>query len=321
MYIIELTNQEVENLTHLAIKNIYNPSENSNLFCSESKYLSNFIPKRIKEILENFVKNGSESGFLLIQNLPFPNIKTHNNNITNIGENLLIAKIQSLFMQYIGEMIGYEAEGNGNLFQNIIPIKTMSEKQTSVGSNIELEVHTEQAFSKLKPDLISLACIKGDENALTYILPVNKIIDNLTIEEQNLLFKPNWMTGVDLSFQINNQEFIEGNIRGPLSILNGNKDDPSLIFDQDLMYGLTIESNKLFNKILNIYFEKRLHHNLKSGEIIIIDNNRAIHGRSSFTPKYDGNDRFLIRTFGTFDLKKSEFARLKDNRVILAKFS
>ena len=34
----------------------------------------------------------------------------------------------------------------------------MENNQTSVGSTIELEVHTEQAFSRLKPDLLSLGC-------------------------------------------------------------------------------------------------------------------------------------------------------------------
>lgn len=197
----------------------------------------------------------------------------------------------------------------------------MATEQTSVGSNIELEVHVEQAFSNLRPDIISLGCIKGDKDALTFILPVKKIIDNLNKEEYKLLFESLWKTGVDLSFKINGHEFIEGDIRGPLAILNGSVDDPTLIFDQDLMFGITEESNKMIKKITDIYYQNRIQHNLKPGELILLDNNRAIHGRSSFHPKYDGNDRMLVRAFGTFSYEKSNFARTNDSRTISAIYS
>ncbi|MBJ7505663.1 MAG: TauD/TfdA family dioxygenase, partial [Ilumatobacteraceae bacterium] len=29
--------------------------------------------------------------------------------------------------------------------------------------------------------------------------------------------------------------------------------------------------------------------------ILVIDNHRAVHGRTSFTPRYDGTDRWLKR--------------------------
>ena len=33
------------------------------------------------------------------------------------------------------------------------------------GSGVELELHTEQAFSKLRPDVLSLACLRGNPKA------------------------------------------------------------------------------------------------------------------------------------------------------------
>ena len=35
---------------------------------------------------------------------------------------------------------------------------------------------------------------------------------------------------------------------------------------------------------------------LKSGELMIIDNRKTVHGRLPFTPRYDGTDRWLMRT-------------------------
>ena len=118
-------------------------------------------------------------------------------------------------------MIAYEAEWYGKLFQDVVPLRAMEKAQTSLGSNTELEIHTEQAFSKLKPDILSLACLRGDPNAYTHIFPVQTILNNLTTEEKALLREPLWYTGVDLSFKLNNNEFIECKIKHIKNNLDG----------------------------------------------------------------------------------------------------
>ena len=323
-HIIYLNNDEIKILKNIASKINYSPSEYPDLFCKKSKQLSNLLPNNIKKILTDFSKNGNENGFLLIKNVPITDTeleKTPESNEFHIGENTTLAKIQSIILNYIGDVIAYEAEGNGHIFQDIVPVKQMENVQTSLGSNTELEVHIEQAFSKLKPDFLSLGCLRGDKNAFTYILPVGKIVNNLNSEENNMLFKPLWKTGVDLSFKLNNHEFIDGYIRGPFSILNGFLSNPTLLFDQDLMFGTTNESTDMLKKIVDIYYNNRIEYNLQPGEIILIDNNRAIHGRSPFYPNYDGNDRFLVRCFGTLNYEKSSYARPNGSRTISAIYS
>jgi L-asparagine oxygenase len=120
---------------------------------------------------------------------------------------------------------------------------------------------------------------------------------------------------------MNVDEFIDGDTRGPIPIIHGSEDDPQLIFDQDLMYGTTIDADDLKNVITKIYYESRLSHVLKPGDIIFIDNRRAVHGRSPFQPKYDGSDRFIIRSFVTFDYEYSSYARPNNKRAIEAKYS
>jgi L-asparagine oxygenase len=272
----------------------------------------------------HFAKHGSETGFLLIKNIPIdidslPDTPPGNN--YKIGEKTMLAKIQSIILNVFSELIAYEAEGYGRLFQDVVPIQSMAKNQTSLGSNTELEIHTEQAFSKLRPDILSLACLRGDKHALTYILPVKYIIDNMTEEENELLRKPLWKTGVDLSFKLNGHEFLEGDVRGPLSIINGDMSDPQLIFDQDLMTGITKESEEIIQKIVDIYYKHRISHNLCQGEIILIDNRRAVHGRSPFFPNFDGKDRFLIRCFSVLDYNKSNRDRIYSGRVVTAIYS
>jgi len=328
-HIIDLTEKEIQILLELAYQILGSPSKNPEIFCKQSKILSHLLPENIKNKLKNFALNGSPTGFLLIKTIQIHDDiipKTPSSNNNKVGETTILARIQSILINAISEMISYEAEGYGRLFQDIIPIKSMANNQTSVSSNVELEIHTEQAFSNLRPDILSLSCLRGDENAFTYILPIQKIIDNVTPEELHLLKQPLWNCGVDLSFKINGNDFIDGDIRGPFSIItdiinNEKCEDYNLIFDQDLMTGINEDANNMIKKIVDIYYKERISHNLKPGEIIFVDNRRAVHGRSPFIPKYDGNDRFLIRCFSTFDYDKSKYARINNNRNILAIYS
>jgi L-asparagine oxygenase len=324
--VIEITNDEIEILTNLASKITADPTDEPELFCKQSKECSENVPQRIKTRLQEFELYGNEKGFLLFKIIELPDSsiqKTPEGNNNRIGKKTLFARIQSILINVIAEMISYEAEGYGRLFQDIIPMKSMETEQTSVGSNTELEIHTEQAFSKLRPDILSLSCLRGDPEALTYILPIQKLLDNLTDNEILQLYKPLWNIGVDLSFKLNNKEFIEGDIRGPISILNGSYIDPILVFDQDLMIGITDEATEIKEKIIKIYYEHRNKHNLVPGEIILIDNLRSVHGRSPFLARYDGYDRFLIRCFAVFNYDKSSYARynINNTRMVSAIYS
>lgn len=315
----------LNSITELSKKITANPSENPEEFCRQLKRASNKVPMDIAKSLLEFSHNGApHTGFMLFDGFSIEDtiyMKTPDNNNQKIGETTNLAKIQGILTSVIGELVSYEAEGYGRIFQDIIPMKSMEKQQMSLSSGTELEIHTEQAFSKLRPDILSLACIRGDEQALTYILPVKSIINNLSQSEIELLRKPLWITSVDFSFKLCGQEFIEGDVRGPMPIITGPEDDPHLLFDQDLMTGITEDAHRMIAKIVDIYYTHRIRHVLTPGQIIFIDNNRAVHGRSPFSPKYDSADRFLVRCFATFDYEKSAYARNSKPRMISAIYS
>ena len=138
-----------------------------------------------------------------------------------------------------------------------------------------------------------------------------------------MLRSPLWNFGVDLSFKINSSDFIDGYKRGPFPIITGPPEDPLLRFDQDLISGITEPANELVKKIIDIYYKHRLEYNLKSGEILLIDNNRVVHGRSTFYPNYDDNDRFLTRCFAMYHYKYKKYAYTikPDTRMVAALYS
>ena len=320
---IRFTNEEIDTLKELVKYITINPTKNTELYCHQVKNLCEHIPERIKKELDNFKKE-SKYSCILFKDFPIDTSKlvsTPETNRNSIGSSTLISKIQALLVSYISDLIAYEGEGYGYLFQDIVPIESMSKEQVSVGSDIELEIHTEQAFSKLKPDLLCLTCLRSNSDAFTYILPVNHILHYISKETHDLLLQPLWNFGIDLSFKINNDEFIDGNIRGPFPILQHYDNKPYLLFDQNLISGITPQATKIISEIIEIYYTHRLKHCLQPGDILIINNNIAVHGRSPFKAKYDGYDRFLVRCFGLYNLDKSLYARTHNSRVVEAIYS
>lgn len=299
-------NTEIKQLLREFDASPEDPSE----FIRCASRLSDQLPVQIKETLAQFKHESSMTGFMVFRGISqdvLPNTPSDNRHF--VGEKTEYAKIIALFNQYLGNMIAYEGEGYGRLFQDMVPNKSLSDSQTSLGSNTELEIHTEQAFSKLRPDVLVLGCLRGDANAATYILPVNTLLDHLTESQIESLRKPLWKIGVDLSFRMSQTGFIEGECRGPIPILYGSNEDPLLVFDQDLMTGIHEEAEALKQVMIDLYYKYRYAYVMQPGEIVFIDNQRAVHGRSPFTPRYDGTDRFIIRSFVTFDLEKSRYAR------------
>lgn len=303
MNILEVQEDEKEILTILGKSLKHNsPTNNTEEFISVANKLSLRLPSRIKRELEEFKKNGDKYGALLIRNLPNDTfVITPKDNKEHIGETTILANVQALFNEYMGHMVSYEAEGDGYLFQDMVPNKELSKTQTSLGSNVELELHTEQAFSDYRPDYLSLACIKGDKHAYTFFLHVNQILEQMSDDEIHYLEKKKWKIGVDISFALNGCDFAA---RGPLSILKYNGQHYDLVFDQDLLMGMSITSSKMIGEIVDIYYKCRNGYVLRPGEILMLDNNKVVHGRSPFQPKFDGNDRFIVRSFIMNDLEK-----------------
>ena len=280
-----------------------------------AKDLSKHLPKNLQSFLKSFLDENVIDDIVIIQNLPYDrNIITPNDNKSFIGETLMLARCQSIINEFIGEMVSYEAEADGRLFQDMVPNKKLMETQTSLGSKTELELHTEQAFSELRPDFLSLACLKGDKNAKTYYLHVDDIINNLNQNDVELLEKELWSIGVDLSFVLNG---CSGEIRGPISIMK----DKHLVFDQDLMIGTNEGSKRVIERIINIYFKHRKYYILAPGDALIINNHKLLHGRSKFEPKFDGNDRFIIRSFIVNDIDKIKNKCNTRDRMVDTKYS
>jgi len=322
--VIQLSEEDLNVFNCIKTNIISSPLQDENKFIKEVDLVKKCLPQKLKNKLYDFSKNGSDKGFLLIKGFPIDDKEippTPQHATFSLGGETQFAKLQAIVNQTLGEMIGCEAQGGGRVFQDMIPDQKLAKTQTGIGSEVELDVHTEQAFSDLKPDFISLACLRSDPHAKTYILHVSKILENLSEKERRLLREPLWKIGVVASFKLYTDKFLYGDIRGPIPIISGDETNPILVYNHYLMEGITDEAENLRKKILDIYYKHRCYHILKPGEILILDNRNMLHGRSAYKPNYDEGNRFICRTLVVIDYKKSCHARKKGSRMIQTYFT
>jgi L-asparagine oxygenase len=219
---------------------------------------------------------------------PVPRTPTTND--CNVGATTELCKNQEAIVKKFAPLVAYKEECNGAMFQDIVPVKSLAKLQTSTSSDHPLEIHTEQAFWDKRPTFISLACLRGDPTAVTYVLSMETLLKHLSDEDVEYLKKPMWMCRVDTSFILGGAKNV---LYGPMPILNGS----SITFDQDLMSGVVPKADLMIQKIVDIYEKHRTSIVLEAGDVLVLDNRVYLHGRSKFTPRYDGTDRFLIRCF------------------------
>ncbi len=290
-------------------------------FCRQALAASFALPTELRDAVLNFSDVGSDSGVLVIRGLYVDDdlVDTPLDNSKALGARTFFAKQQGAIAHLAGTMVAYEAEGNGNLIQDMVPNPKLATTQQSQGSKVELEAHTEQCFSDYKPDYVILGCLRGDENAYTYAYSARKFVEHFTEDELKKLREPRWMTQIDDSFK----PYIPdpNAVRGPYPIITGPDDDPYILIDQDLMHGVTKESQELLDKVVQTYIEHRDGVALQAGDLLLLDNPRAMHGRSQFTPKFDGKDRFIARGFIVRDRRRLWPWLLDDRRTVAAQYS
>jgi L-asparagine oxygenase len=191
----------------------------------------------------------------------------------------------------IGQPIGYQQEQKGSLVQNIFPIKQTEAMQISSSSKVELGLHTETAFHPYKPDIVVLLCVRGDPTGITTISEAADVVSKLDKHVINELCKPNFLTSLDPSFMLEGEQ--DASI--PITVLNNTDGQWHLVYDETLVTGTTDEAAHALVHLKKAIRESVVDYILDTGDLMLINNNMAVHGRKPFVARYDGTDRWLKR--------------------------
>jgi L-asparagine oxygenase len=274
------------------------------------------LPARVSEALAGFRLDAGPAGALMLRNLPTgtvpatpatpaaPTAKDHTSE-------LVLLTVAGL----LGHAVGYRPEHGGEIVQNIVPTRRGASAQISTSSRVDLLLHTETAFHPHRPRYLLLLCLRGHPAAGTTLASVAVLLDRLDPKTVDTLFQPRFRTAVDASFL----DGRAGPIGPLLPVLRGARDEATLVYDADLTTGADTEARRALDELTAAAGSHHRTVVLEPGDLLVIDNHRAVHGRTAFTPRFDGTDRWLQRSFVVSDLGPS--ATERDGRVITTEFA
>ncbi len=126
------------------------------------------------------------------------------------------------------------------------------------------------------------------------------------------ILKQEWfVTGVDISFRTNG----ESDIEIPVSIIKDSEADGlSFIYDETVIKPINkdaAEALSVLRKAISFATKEIV---LKTGDLLFINNHKAVHGRKPFKARYDGTDRWLQRLLVRKTLPPKNFL-LRDNII------
>ena len=284
-------------------------------FTSAVRRASRALPESVHEALLEFADESHPSGALLVRGIPIgdlpntPSTTKTPSDKSRVSEQVLLAAGRVL-----GQPIGYLPEHGGDIIQNLIPTRDGAYRQVSTSSAVTLAWHTEAAFHPHRPRFLLLLCLRGDPAARTTLCSIHEVVEALSLRTRWLLSEPLYRTAVDESYAGSRSQQL-----GPLvPVLSGDLDAPRMVFDADLMTGVSAEATSALAELTALIEAQHTYVVLQAGDLLVVDNSRAVHGRSPFTPRFDGTDRWLQRTFVVSDLAAS--AGERQGRVISTRF-
>lgn len=228
----------------------------------------------------------------------------------------------------MGDPIAWSTQQDGRVMHDVLPIRTHEWEQLGSGSREILTWHTEEAFHPLRADYIGLMCLRNPDKVETTYASVEDIV--LSPGTVTTLREPVFPIRPDRSHLPANRgsaslqgrraeltercyawiEAMDANPAG-VAVLHGADDRPYLRADPYFMdlVGEDARATAALTELCQQIDANLKGYALAPGEILFLDNYRAVHGRRAFQARFDGADRWLKRLNLTRDLRKSRARR------------
>ena len=111
---------------------------------------------------------------------------------------------------------------------------------------------------------------------------------------------------------------LKGLLGAPMAILTGDGEHLTFTYDEDLMVGTDAGAQAALDRLGAVVRDRASSMVLEAGDLLVVDNDRVVHGRTSFAARFDGTDRWLQRAFVVTDLAPSSTERA--GRIITTRF-
>jgi L-asparagine oxygenase len=263
----------------------------------ELQLLATKLPRSFLQTLGEFRRNPQAPGVLRIQHLPVDSMlpptpsdgERAMDKTTWLGEHSLL-----LIAQLLGDPCAYQNEKCGELVQNIVPIKSQAMSLSNAGSRADLLLHTEDVhLYPFHPDFVLLFCLRADRQreAATLVVDIREVLPQLAPTVIHTLRQPVYVVPPPDSFGQ------QGAVSAPLPVLRGPASMPEVTLQLNTMIPLTSAAQEALTALAAACQRVLTSVYAEPGELLCIHNAKVAHGRTAYTPHYDGYDRWLLRGF------------------------
>jgi len=278
------------------------PREDIRGFYAAAAAAAELLPLELIRRLAEFRAIGNADGFLLLTGLPVDESElppTPAGAPAPVDRPLLAMEAWlSLVARWLGLPTGYAELRNGTILHDVCPSPSApypsSETRRRGQAETPLEFHTEMAYHRRQPHYVLLACSRSDHESVasTLVASIRKALPLVDpADRQQLLAEP-VPCNVDIAFQ-------GGDPEGPIAsvrVLHGDASDPFLGYDRGLLAPRAPAAERSVKALSDALDQVAEGVRLRPGDLIILDNYRTTHGRTPFSPRWDGRDRWLHRT-------------------------
>ena len=278
------------------------------------------MPLRLRQMAARFRHGGAARG-ILIHGVPIDQDAlgaTPSSWDASWGEprTLQLELQHALIASLFGEVFGWHTQENGRFFRHIVPIKKDAFEQLGSGSAVELEWHNEEAFHPARADVIAIMCYRNREHAVTTYCPAEAL--SLSAEVAAILAEPRFVIVPDKSHRPDFNQSAQWSLSAadfrrieamltapdPGPVLTGPSAAPFIRIDPAFMHAVDPKAAAALATIKAEIDAKLIDVTLAPGDVFVIDNLRAVHGRRPYRPEYGPQARWMRRVNITMDLYK-----------------
>lgn len=331
-----LSQQESDSLRE-ALRNIHtSPYNDYQGFAIEISSRGIPLPEELVQLLHNYRWNPNGVEGVLIRNLPvdleLPPTPQKGERV-EVKKSFIAESVLELFSSFLGQVFSYNTERNGEIIHNVVPTRVNAFSASSLGYRSDFQLHTEVAYHLRLPDHVALFCLRADHNGtaattLSSVRDAYNMLDNAT---KKILRQSYFRICPPESFLIDTSQTQEFSFQ---PIIRGSEDNPLICTDfnpglieirtfstveTDIGISYAAEPNEAKKALYSLEEHlKRVQQNiyLRTGSMIIIHNHRAVHGRTGFKARFDGQDRWLQRVYVKEDLWSSLIDSTYPQRVL-----
>jgi len=209
----------------------------------------------------------------------------------------------------LGEPVGYVAEKEGALVQDVFPTRAERTEPSNASSGVDLDFHTELTFSRdaperplhlAAPDFVLLLGLRShpDRSAMTLVAETRDVLGRLQGSDVDMLREELFQLRAPHSFTRDADGSRPWSQR--VALLHGGRHAPFLAFDGACgVRALSPEAGAALDALRRACADPTLQASvqLRPGDLLAIDNTRAVHARSQYEARFDGEDRWLQRAY------------------------